>query len=131
MVSYLFAFLYSSSYGAPNTWHKKKHRGRKRCGMLFAMPSVRAKLGLSMRPASDPDVKAKRLVQVDADLAAVLYGTRDTMAAHYNRRPPPVVMRAAPPGRARSPSAPQPQPSAGKASRLCSLQKKMRMPARM
>ena len=84
------------AYGAPNTWHKKKHRGRKRCGMLFAMPSVRAKLGLVARPAYDPDVKAKRLVQADPDLAASLYGTRDTMAAHYNRRPAPVVMRAAP-----------------------------------
>ena len=85
------------AYGAPNTWHKKKHRGRKRCGMLFAMPSVRAKLGLTARPASDPDVKAKRLVQADPELAASLYGTRDTMAAHYNnRRPVPVVMRAAP-----------------------------------
>ena len=108
------------AYGAPNTWHKKKHRGRKRCGMLFAMPSVRARLGLTARPASDPDVKAKRLVQVDADLAAVLYGSRDTMAAHYNRRPAPVVMRAAPAktppkssGRAgtpRPPLQPKPQP---------------------
>ncbi|WP_407445289.1 N-acetylmuramoyl-L-alanine amidase, partial [Fibrobacter sp.] len=50
------------AYGAPNTWHKRKHRGRKRCGMLFAMPSVRAKLGLSARVAYDPDVRAKRLV---------------------------------------------------------------------
>ena len=110
------------AYGAPNTWHKKKHRGRKRCGMLFAMPSVHARLGLTARPASDPDVKAKRLVQVDSDLAAVLYGTRDTMTAHYNRRPPPVVMRAAPSksppkstGRARSPSVPQPSPAPGRA----------------
>ena len=30
------------AYGAPNKWQKKNHRGRKRCGMLFAMPSVRA-----------------------------------------------------------------------------------------
>jgi N-acetyl-anhydromuramyl-L-alanine amidase AmpD len=110
------------AYGNANHWHKYRHRGRKRCGMLFAMPSVRAKLGLTARPASDPDVKAKRLVQVDSDLAAVLYGTRDTMAAHYNRRPPPVVMRAAPSksppkstGRAGSPSAPQPQPAPGRA----------------
>ena len=100
------------AYGAPNTWHKKKHRGRKRCGMLFAMPSVRAKLGLTARPASDPDVKARRLVQVDADLAAVLYGSRDTMAAHYNRRPAPVVMRAAPakPQTAKAPAQSKPQP---------------------
>jgi len=102
------------AYGAPNTWHKKKHRGRKRCGMLFAMPSVRARLGLTARPASDPDVKAKRLVQVDTDLAAVLYGSRDTMAAHYNRRPAPVVMRAAPANPPPKPSgragAPRPPP---------------------
>ena len=76
------------AYGAPNTWHKKKHRGRKRCGMLFAMPSVRAKLGLAGRPAYDPDIKAKRLVQGDQDLADVLYGTRDTMAAVYGARKP-------------------------------------------
>ena len=84
------------AYGAPNAWHKKKHRGRKRCGMLFAMPSVRAKLGLTARPASDPDLKAKRLVQGDPELAEVLYGKNDTMAAVYGRRPAPVVMRAAP-----------------------------------
>ena len=71
------------AYGAPNTWHKKKHRGRKRCGMLFAMPSVRARLGLAARPAVDPDVKAKRLVQADEYLAGVLYGSTDTMAARY------------------------------------------------
>ena len=84
------------AYGAPNAWHKKKHRGRKRCGMLFAMRSVRAKLGLTARPASDPDLKAKRLVQGDPELAEVLYGKNDTMAAVYGRRPTPVVMRAAP-----------------------------------
>lgn len=73
------------AYGAPNTWHRKKHRGRKRCGMLFAMPSVRAKLGLKMRPASDPDVKAKRLVQADSYLESVLYGKTDTMTAFYGK----------------------------------------------
>jgi len=84
------------AYGAPNSWHKKKHRGRKRCGMLFAMPSVRARLGLTARPTSDPDVKAKRLVQGDPGLEDVLYGKCDTMAALYGRRSAPVVMRAAP-----------------------------------
>ena len=84
------------AYGAPNAWHKKKHRGRKRCGMLFAMQSVRDRLGLKTRPTSDPDVRAKRLVQADPELAASLYGTRDTMAATYARRSAPVVMRAAP-----------------------------------
>ena len=95
------------AYGAPNTWHKKKHRGRKRCGMLFAMPSVRAKLGLTARPAYDPDVKAKRLVQADPDLAASLYGTRDTMATAYARRP----ATPHPAGRARTPAA-TPKPPA-------------------
>jgi len=73
------------AYGAPNTWYKKKHRGRKRCGMLFAMPSVRAKLGLAARPASDPDVKAKRLIQADAYLDSILYGKVDTMVAIYGK----------------------------------------------
>jgi hypothetical protein len=79
------------AYGAPNVWHKKKHRGRKRCGMLFAMPSVRAKLGLKARPASDPDVKAKRLSQADSYLASVLYGRVDTMTAFYGKPPAGVV----------------------------------------
>ena len=83
------------AYGAPNSWHKKKHRGRKRCGMLFAMPSVRAKLGLTARPAYDPDVRAKRLVQADADLAAVLYGSRDTMVSTYGRPAKSVAARTA------------------------------------
>lgn len=73
------------AYGAPNTWHPKKHRGRKRCGMLFAMPSVRMKLGLRARPAYDPDVRAKRLVQADAYLNSILYGGVDTMAAVYGK----------------------------------------------
>lgn len=62
------------AYGAPNRWHKQSHRGRKRCGMLFARESVRKKLGLDKKPAYDPDVKAGRLVVGDRDLAMVLYG---------------------------------------------------------
>lgn len=67
------------AYGAPNKWQRRNHRGRKRCGMLFAMPSVRAKLGLRAKPSFDPDVRAKRLVQADPYLAKVLYGNTDTM----------------------------------------------------
>ena len=63
------------AYGAPNRWQKKNHRGRKRCGMLFAMPSVRAQLNLARRPASDADVRAKRLVVGDDYLRRVLYGS--------------------------------------------------------
>jgi len=71
------------AYGAPNKWHRKKHRGRKRCGMLFAMSSVRTALGLRLRPAVDPDVKAKRLVVGDPYLNRVLYSGLDTMARQY------------------------------------------------
>jgi hypothetical protein len=63
------------AYGAPNRWHKKCHRGRKRCGMIFAKKDVRAKLGLDKAPAFDPDVKAGRLVNADPYLARALYGT--------------------------------------------------------
>jgi len=71
------------AYGAPNKWHRKKHRGRKRCGMLFAMSSVRTALGLRLRPAIDPDVKARRLVVGDPYLNRVLYSGLDTMARQY------------------------------------------------
>ena len=67
------------AYGAPNKWHRFKHRGRKRCGMLFAMPSVRRVLGLGKRPARDEDVRAGRLRNADDYLAKVLYGNADTM----------------------------------------------------
>jgi len=62
------------AYGAPNKWQPRSHRGRKRCGMMFALPSVRARLNLKSRPVVDPDVKARRLVVGDAYLAKVLYG---------------------------------------------------------
>lgn len=65
------------AYGAPNTWHKKAHRGRKRCGMLFARDSVRYKIGLDKKATSDPDVKAGRLVIGDPYLAQALYGRSD------------------------------------------------------
>ena len=81
------------AYGAPNKWHKKRHRGRKQCGMLFAMPSVRRILDLSSRPSYDADVRARRLVNGDEYLAKVLYGTVDTMrgiyAANSSTPPPP------------------------------------------
>ena len=63
------------AYGAPNRWHKRSHRGRKRCGMQFARWTVREQLGLLSQPRFDPDVKAGRLVVGDTYLAKVLYGT--------------------------------------------------------
>lgn len=74
------------AYGAPNRWHKHSHRGRKRCGMLFARRSVRLKLGLEKQPLFDPDVKAGRLVDADPYLAKVLYGTakeQEVAAKHF------------------------------------------------
>ena len=71
------------AYGAPNKWHLRSHRGRKQCGMLFAMGSVRTKLGLTQRPSYDPDVRAKRLVQADKYLEKVLYGREDLFTAVY------------------------------------------------
>ena len=80
------------AYGSPNKWQKRKHRGRKRCGMLFAMPSVRRVLELKYRPAFDADTRAGRLVVGDDYLQKVLYGNTDTMIAAY--RPVPVVRPA-------------------------------------
>ena len=73
------------AYGAPNKWQKRNHRGRKRCGMLFAMPSVRQRLNLKSKPAYDPDVRARRLVVGDPYLERVLYGKVDTMASRLGR----------------------------------------------
>ena len=103
------------AYGAPNKWHKFKHRGRKRCGMLFAMPSVRRFLELSSRPAYDSDTRAGRLRNADEYLRSVLYGNVDTMVAAMPRgaSPKPAVSAAkSPPGR---PAAP-PKPSVRAAS---------------
>jgi N-acetyl-anhydromuramyl-L-alanine amidase AmpD len=83
------------AYGVPNKWQKQNHRGRKRCGMVFAMPSVRAQLGLKSRPQRDPDVAARRLVNGDPELSQVLYGTASAFqlggatASIQARTPPP------------------------------------------
>lgn len=63
------------AYGAANKWQKKRHRGRKRCGMLFATAAGRKALGLKGRVKTDPDVKARRLVVGDPYLQKVLYGS--------------------------------------------------------
>lgn len=79
------------AYGSPNKWQKRKHRGRKRCGMLFAMPSVRRVLELRCRPAFDADTRSGRLVVGDDYLRNVLYGGTDTMVAAYGRAKPAAV----------------------------------------
>ncbi|HQN01826.1 MAG TPA: hypothetical protein PLL36_12150, partial [Candidatus Hydrogenedentes bacterium] len=69
------------AYGRPNRFHPYKHRGRKKCGMIFAHPGVRRRLGLSIRPARDPDVAAHRLVIADAELHHFLYRSTMVLAA--------------------------------------------------
>lgn len=97
------------AYGSPNKWQKKRHRGRKRCGMLFSMPSVRRFLNLKARPAYDPDTRAGRLVVGDPYLKSVLYGSIDTMVRDYpvqKPKPKPVV-KTAPPKPAATTDAPK------------------------
>lgn len=69
------------AYGIPNRFHSKRHRGRKRCGMIFAHPDVRERLGLSAGPARDPDVTAGRLVAADSELHRFLYRPPVVLAA--------------------------------------------------
>jgi hypothetical protein len=64
------------AYGLPNRWHRKKHRGRKRCAKNFE----RARAGLRTAWHHDPDVAAGRLA-ADAQLAAVFYGPKQYVAA--------------------------------------------------
>jgi len=61
------------AYGRPNRFHRNNHRGRKRCGMIFARADVRSRLGLLSQPAHDEDVDAGRLVVADRRLYRFLY----------------------------------------------------------
>ncbi|MFO7654177.1 MAG: peptidoglycan recognition family protein [Candidatus Krumholzibacteriia bacterium] len=74
------------AYGRTNRWHQGDHRGRKRCGMQFAQPELRARLGLHARAKSDPDVAAGRLMVADPFLATVLYGAADQAQMTVQRR---------------------------------------------
>jgi len=79
------------AYGVPNKWQPRNHRGRKRCGMLFAMPSIRSQLNLRSRPLKDPDVTARRLMVGDPELEQILYGSRSAFqlgTATQQRTPP-------------------------------------------
>ena len=64
------------AYGRPNRFHNDNHRGRKRCGMIFARPEIRARLGLQGAPAGDPDVRAGRLKVADPELYGFLFTRR-------------------------------------------------------
>jgi len=69
------------AYGTPNRWHKRSHRGRKRCAMNLSTHTARVRLGLTEAPAFDPDVRSGRLAEADPHLAKVLYGSRDERRA--------------------------------------------------
>jgi N-acetylmuramoyl-L-alanine amidase len=61
------------AYGRPNRFHDDNHRGRKRCGMIFARPEVRARLGIKSGPKHDMDVEAGRLKVGDRELFSFLF----------------------------------------------------------
>ncbi len=61
------------AYGRANRYHPEEHRGRKRCGMLFAKSGVRTALGLAPGPLRDLDVQAGHLAVADRELFAILY----------------------------------------------------------
>jgi N-acetylmuramoyl-L-alanine amidase len=75
------------AYGRPNRFHPKQHRGRKRCGMIFAHPDVRRRLGLAAAPARCPDVTAGRLVVADPELHRYLYQPPAALAATPSKDP--------------------------------------------
>ena len=57
------------SYGKPNPWYKRPHRGRKRCGLNFD----RSRIGLGKDQWTyDPDVEAGRLDQ-DLQIYTIFY----------------------------------------------------------
>ncbi|MBO7721129.1 MAG: N-acetylmuramoyl-L-alanine amidase [Kiritimatiellae bacterium] len=106
------------AYGSPNKWQRRRHRGRKRCGMLFAMPTVRRILELYAKPAFDADTRAGRLAVGDDYLRRVLYGGVDTMIGKYGNPAPapaehPVIA-------ARAPPPPKPKPSAADGKKTAS-----------
>lgn len=88
------------AYGRPNRFKDDNHRGRKRCGMIFARPEVRARLGLNSKPERDPDVSAGRLTVGDPELFSYLFAPQPkiTLSAEARKAPeaiegPPESMR--------------------------------------
>ena len=79
------------AYGRPNRFHNDNHRGRKRCGMIFARPEIRERLGIHGAPAGDPDVQAGKLKVADPELFSFLFPPRSepVLAATDAPSPPP------------------------------------------
>jgi hypothetical protein len=87
------------AYGRPNRFQDDNHRGRKRCGMIFARPDVRARLGLKSSPARDPDVDAGRLKVGDRELFRFLFQKqpKPVLVAEKGKGAPPAAPIEAPP----------------------------------
>ncbi len=84
------------AYGRPNRYHPEEHRGRKRCGMIFARPQVRARLGITAQPAADEDVRAGRVAIADPVLFRALYPRAASSAAlTASASPPPEIQSGA------------------------------------
>jgi hypothetical protein len=81
------------AYGRPNRFYPYDHRGRKRCGMIFARPDVRLKLGLAAAPGHDVDVEDGRVKVGDVELYKFLYasGTVAAGAGAHAHAPAPAV----------------------------------------
>ncbi len=81
------------AYGRPNRFQDDNHRGRKRCGMIFARPEVRARLGLRPGPDKDPDVQAGRLKVGDPELFSFLFAAqpKPVLTAEAAKKPPSVA----------------------------------------
>jgi hypothetical protein len=77
------------AYGRPNRFQHDNHRGRKRCGMIFARPDVRARLGLTAKPRRDADVQAGRLKVGDRELYSFLFARppKPVLVAEAGRAP--------------------------------------------
>jgi hypothetical protein len=84
------------AYGRPNRFHHDNHRGRKRCGMIFAQPDVRARLGLESKPLKDEDVEAGRLKVGDRELYSFLFASRPAETLVATTEKPPTVIEEGP-----------------------------------
>jgi N-acetylmuramoyl-L-alanine amidase len=87
------------SYGRPNTWFKRPHRGRKRCALNFE----REKAGLKDSWTYDPDVRAGRLAR-DRHIYAMFY-------QHHGKRPTQEVTAAPTPAATGLPEKTSPLPN--------------------
>jgi N-acetylmuramoyl-L-alanine amidase len=83
------------AYGRPNRFYDDNHRGRKRCGMIFANPEVRARLGLKSGPEHDADVESGRLRVADKELFRYLFASKPKPTPTAGSGPAASAARAA------------------------------------